>query len=132
MVEITEICPPSRLLEECGFTRSLPLASETMQRHQGLGEEWLSEPKETWIHALTIILTFPSKGRGRDKLQINQAPYSKSIFAKVLSRECAFGGRHFAGHALIKLYRHPQSASECLKYGFGLMVRVIAPQIVDV
>ena len=38
MVEIAEIYSPSRLLEECGFTRSLQLASETMQRHQGLGE----------------------------------------------------------------------------------------------
>ena len=40
MIEITETCSPSRLLEECGFTRLLQLASETMQRHQGLGEGW--------------------------------------------------------------------------------------------
>ncbi len=60
MIEITETCSPSRLLEECGFTRLLQLASETMQRHQGLGEGWLVEPKETWSHhSSTPILTFP-------------------------------------------------------------------------
>ena len=64
MVEIAEIYSPSRLLEECGFTRSLQLASETMQRHQGLGEGWLSEPKEKLIHALNPHPNLPPQRAG--------------------------------------------------------------------
>ena len=65
MVEITEICPR-------------PAGGK------GLGEGWLIQPKETLIHALKPpSQPSPAKGGGRGKLLIDQALYSKSIFAKV-------------------------------------------------
>src|SRR5512135_1932659 len=44
----------------------------------------------------------------------------------------SLGGRHHAGHARIKFQRDAEGATECLEDGLGLMVRVVAGQIVDV
>jgi len=45
--------------------------------------------------------------------------------------EAAFGRRNRACSARIQLSRHAQCSAKRLEYGFALMVRVVAAQIVD-
>ena len=58
--------------------------------------------------------------------------YSFSGSLKALCGERAFGGGHFACHALVVFHRHAQGASEGFEHGFGLVVSVFAAQIVNV